>query len=247
MTTEMISFGGGVNSVAMTIMLVEGGWRGPIVFADTGNEHPETYCYMNYFEREFLKPRGMEIVRSSTATHPGLYRKKRIVESVTLENYCLSYGVVPLLSVQWCSIEFKREPLETWRKQHNIDIALVGFTDDEPQRIREDPTRRYPLAEHGITRKGCYRIIQQADLDLPRKSGCFFCPGQRLSQWRDLYLNYPNLFERAIQLEDVASKRAGKHATLDPRGLSLRQQKRKRWQGQVQMDLTQWLSCICRL
>ncbi len=29
--TEMISFGAGVNSVAMTIMLVDEGWRVPIV------------------------------------------------------------------------------------------------------------------------------------------------------------------------------------------------------------------------
>lgn len=33
---ELLSFGGGGNSVAMSIVLVEQGWRGPIVFADTG-------------------------------------------------------------------------------------------------------------------------------------------------------------------------------------------------------------------
>lgn len=36
MANELISFGAGVNSVAMTILLVNEGWRGPIVFCDTG-------------------------------------------------------------------------------------------------------------------------------------------------------------------------------------------------------------------
>jgi len=244
---EMISFGAGVNSVAMTVLLANEGWRGPIVFADPGNEHPKTYCYMDYFERTFLKPRGLNITRINPAAYPHLYNEKRVRESVTLENYCLSYGMVPLLSVRWCSVMFKREPLEGWRKQHGIDIALIGFTDDEPQRIREDSTRRYPLAERGITRKMCYRIIQQAGLVVPRKSGCFFCPGQRLSQWRDLYLNYPELYERAIQLEDTASKRANKNVTLDPHQISLREHRNRRWRGQMQMDLSVWLPCACSL
>ena len=59
--SEMISFGGGVNSVAMTIMLVEDGWRGPIVFSDTGGEWPETYCYLRTFGA-WLKEYGLEIV-----------------------------------------------------------------------------------------------------------------------------------------------------------------------------------------
>lgn len=60
---EMVSFGAGVNSTAMVITLAEEGWRGPIVFADTMGEKPETYCYMDYFEREYLKPRGLAITR----------------------------------------------------------------------------------------------------------------------------------------------------------------------------------------
>lgn len=40
---EIVSFGAGVNSTALAILLVNEGWRGPIVFADPGAEWPETY------------------------------------------------------------------------------------------------------------------------------------------------------------------------------------------------------------
>ena len=58
---DMLSFGAGQNSTAMVIFMVNRGWRGHIVFADTSCEHPETYCYMRMFEAEWLRPRGLEI------------------------------------------------------------------------------------------------------------------------------------------------------------------------------------------
>jgi hypothetical protein len=246
---EMISFGAGVNSVAMTILLVNEGWRGPIIFADPGGEHPETYCYLEYFERDFLRPHGLEIMRLTPATHAELYDVKRhggIADS--LEAFCLMQGIIPLLSVRWCSVMFKREPLETWRQANDIAQSLQGMTIDEPARIRDgDSTVRYPLDERGINRAECRRIIQRAGLEVPRKSGCFFCPGQSLSQWRNLYLEYPELFERAIQLEENAATYNQKWATLDPHGVRLEDMRARRWQGLVQMDLTAWLPCACRL
>ena len=43
MDTKIISFGGGINSIAMTIMLYKQNEIYPCVFADTMAEHPETY------------------------------------------------------------------------------------------------------------------------------------------------------------------------------------------------------------
>jgi len=238
---EMLSFGGGVNSVAMTILLVEEGWRGPIVFADTGGEHPETYCYLRYFD-EWLQPSGLSI----TWLRPGsqYHRKGR---DCPLEEYCQRYAIFPLLSVRWCTVEWKRKPLEAWRIAHRLDTTLLGICASEPRRIRDDPMVRYPLYERDITRPECRRIIQRAGLDVPIKSGCFFCPGQNLGEWRRLYFDHPELYERAAQLEDAASERHGKNATLDSRGVSLREHARRRWQGQSEMDLSQWLPCICNL
>jgi len=244
---EMISFGGGVNSVAMTIMLVEQGWRGPIVFADTGGEWPETYCYLRTFE-DWLEPHGLSITRVSVATHPELYDDKRLGGLVdTLEGYCLHRGIIPLLAVRWCTVEFKRTPLENWREAHDIGRTLLGISASEPRRIRDDPNVRYPLWQNAITRGECRRIIQEAGLPQPIKSGCFFCPGQRLDNWQRLYHEHRDLYERAIAIEDNASESNQKWATLDPHGISLRQHAKKRWNGQTRMDFTEWLPCLCSL
>lgn len=240
--SEMISFGAGVNSVAMTIMLVEDGWRGPIVFADTGGEHPDTYCYMTYFEKEYLKPRGLVITRLMPGSE---YHSKKA--QLPLEEYCLQCGIIPLLAVRWCSIEWKRDPVNRWSKDQGQEINLLGISASEPQRERDDPTVRYPLIDESIHRPECRRIIQKAGLLVPRKSGCFFCGGQSYAQWRLLYFEYPELYERAIAMEDNASEYNRKCATLDPHGISLRQHVERRWQDQMQMDLSQWLPCACRL
>ena len=245
---EMISFGAGVNSVAMTIMMIKEGWKGPIVFADTGGEHPDTYCYMEYFKRAFLESHGLEIEVVSPTSRPDLYDDKRLGGLAdTLEDYCLKRGIIPLLAVRWCSVQFKRNPLENWRKKYGYDVSALGISASEPQRERDDITVHYPLIEHGITRGECMRIIRHAGLEVPRKSGCFFCPGQRIKGWERLYFERPDLYERAIALEDNASERNQKWATLDPHGISLRQHRDRRWQGQIEMDLSEWLPCMCRL
>lgn len=244
--SEMISFGAGVNSVAMVVMLAGSGWRGPIVFADTGGERPETYCYLEYFERSFLEGLGMGITRVSPAEQADLYDDKRLGGLAdTLEEYCLKRGIIPLLSARWCSVQWKRNPLENWRKRHGIEKSLVGISASEPRRIRDDAFVGYPLYEEHVTRGGCRRIIEEAGLEAPIKSGCFFCPGQALAQWRRLYYDHPELYERAAVLEENASERCQKWATLDPHGMSLREHARRRWEGQMQMDLSRWLPCAC--
>ena len=246
MVDEMISFGAGVNSVAMTIMLVEQGWRGPIVFADVGNENPKTYCYLRYFEREYLEPRGLNVLRLSPLTHSDLYCDKRILDGgETLEKFCLKCAVLPFLTVRWCSKSFKVGPLEKWRDNQHIDTVLVGFCADEPGRVRDFAHRKYPLVDAGINRPECHRVIQRAGLLQPTKSGCFFCPGQALDEWRNLYHEYPDLYERAALLEDNASARRQKWHTLDLRGRSLRQMVVQRWAGEERMDLDAWLPCAC--
>ena len=243
--SEMISFGAGVNSVAMTIMLVNEGWRGPIVLADTGGEHPETYCYLEYFEKDFLSKHSLNLVRLAPGSE---YHNKRY--NVSLEQFCLNYRMIPLIAARWCSIEYKRNPCENWKKDNSADTVLIGFAIDEARRASTDKdnnSRGYPLIEQYITREGCRKIIAQSGLAIPPKSGCFFCPMQPLGAWRTLYYEYPDLYERASQLEIVASERVGKTITLNGHGQTLKDYVRRRWQGQLQMDLSEWLPCICKL
>ncbi|MEN6507019.1 MAG: phosphoadenosine phosphosulfate reductase family protein [Planctomycetaceae bacterium] len=240
--TEMISFGAGVNSVAMTIMLIEQGWRGPVVFADTGGEHPDTYCYLEYFERDYLKPRGMEITRLAPGSE---WHEPR--QNCSLYQFCFDRGIIPLAMTKWCSVEWKQEPQRRWLEAHGITTRLIGFALDESNRVKDYPGLSYPLIDAGITRAECGRIIQRAGLLAPKKSGCFYCPSQSVAAWRALHYEYPDLYEQAIALEENATARAGQVVTLDAHGISLRQHLERRWQGQMEMDLSDWLPCACRL
>ena len=249
----MISFGAGLNSTAMVIMMVDQGWRGPIVFSDTGGERPETYCYMRYFEDQYLRPRGLEVLTLRPETHAELYDVKRLgYLAPTLEAYCVKAGIIPLLSVRWCSVQWKRNPMEAWRKSQGIAVTALGICASEPRRIRDDPGVEYPLYEEGVTRGECRRIILGAGLEAPIKSGCFFCPGQRYSQWKRLFFDFPELYARAVDMEENANKRNPKRKkapwTLDPHGITLRDHARKRaWEGQGEMDFSDTLPCICSL
>jgi 3'-phosphoadenosine 5'-phosphosulfate sulfotransferase (PAPS reductase)/FAD synthetase len=214
--SELVSFGGGINSTAMTILLVNEGWRGPIVFADTGCEWPDTYAYMDYFEHEWLAPRGMGIERLG-----GEWRAP--AKRPPLIEYCESHGMIPLAGIRWCTSEYKVQPIGRWAKEHGIDEQLIGIAADEAHRQKN---RSCPLCDRGITRQGCVEIIQAEGLDVPPKSGCWICPFQRHEQWRELWRHYPELYERAMTLEESTPRtRDGRYtATLDPSGkITLRQ------------------------
>lgn len=162
--SDLISFGAGVNSVAMTILLVSEGWRGPIVFADTGCEWPETYCYLEQFDREWLAPRGLSVTRLQGLPW------QRVHGGATLIGYCEERCVVPQAAVRWCTIEWKVNPIGRWASANGIDVQLIGIAADESHR---QPLKRRPLVDRNVTRQGCIDIITAEGLDVPQKSGCY--------------------------------------------------------------------------
>jgi hypothetical protein len=190
---KIISFGAGVNSVAMTIMLYKRGEIYPCVFADTMAEHPETYCYMDYFEKEFMSKYGQKIIKINPIATPEYYTP--LAKGKSLEEYCFNKKIVPMAMQNFCSGSWKRSPLEKYSKESYI----IGFAYDERNRARD---KIYPLIENKITRQGCIDIIQRENLSVPPKSGCYFCPNQRIAQWEELYKNHPNLFTTAQRMEN---------------------------------------------
>jgi hypothetical protein len=244
---EAVSYGGGVNSTALIVLLTqpESDWHGPIVFADTGCEWPETYCYMTYFENEYLRPRGLSITRLQ-----GLpWQAGRA--SLPLVTYCQKHGMVPLMSARWCTKDWKGKPIDRWAAANGIERQLLGIDAGEDYRR---PAAYRPLVEAGIDRAGCVQLIEAMGLNVPQKSGCYICPFARISQRRRLWELHPDLFEVAAQLEEGASRRTGRRITLDPSGeVSLRQME-ARFKAQLPMfdvptmdDLIEYPPCECGL
>ena len=221
---KIISFGGGVNSVAMVIMLYKRGEIYPCVFADTMAEHPETYCYMDYFEREFMGKYGQKIVRIDPYDNPEYYNKR--AKGKGLLEYCREKGIVPrAFQGRWCSEDWKQIPLDRKKKEMGSEIMLAGIAYDERNRVLKHThiLNEYPLIDSQTTRNGCIEIIQNEGLSVPRKSGCFLCPLQRMSGLYELWEKYQDLFDILVHLDDSAyAITTGNKLRLLPSGIPVK-------------------------
>ena len=204
---SIISFGAGINSTAMTIMLVNRGWRGPILFADTGTEWPETYCYIEYFEQEWLNPRGLAVTRldgNYRALVPGRDRRPLI-------EFCEHYRTTPMAGMRWCTQGWKTDVIDHWCEEHGETEQLLAIALEERHRQKG---RICPLIEMQIDRRQCIKIVEGEGLQVPQKSTCYICPFQGVLRWRTLYENHPDLYERAAHLEELSTMRRQKKTIL---------------------------------
>lgn len=241
-TSNIISFGAGVNSIAMTILLFNRGEKYPIVFADTIAEHPETYCYMDYFEKKFLGKFGHKIIRLHPINTPTFYYP---YARKPLEAYLLEKKRVPasIKGTRACTKGWKIEPIAKFK---NNAKKIIAFALEEKKRIGQYTDDIYPLIDAGITRDGCRDIIKKAGLSIPPRSSCFFCSYQRISQWENLYRRHPDLFLRAMKLEENSQNR-----TIRPDRIKLSQLK-DRFEAKggnlfPDYDYEELTPCMCQL
>ena len=195
--TYVLSLGAGVNSVALMVWLLDN--RRPlqeVVFADTGGELPETYEYLDVV-RKYL--RDVEIPYREVSTR---IRGKR-----DLYMTCHSRRVIPSVLWRWSTRDFKVTPIHRYYRSlggHVNQYMAIAY--DEWHRMRDSGadfvTNIYPLVDEKITREGCIEIIRTAGLPIPPKSGCFFCPFNSLPRWKSLNEEHPDLYEKAMHLEE---------------------------------------------
>jgi hypothetical protein len=109
-----------------------------------------------------------------------------------------------------------------------LPVKLIGFDDSEADRKRTVKAARrvndnyafaYPLQDWGWTRERCIEEIAAAGLPIPLKSACFFCPASKKWEIRWLAAVHPELFLRAVAMEDRAA--AGRHGLGEKRGLGI--------------------------
>lgn len=223
-----ISYGMGVDSTAMLVGLAVRGIRPDVIlFADTGGEKPETYAYLaivNAWLRSVGFPEVI-VVRYVPTRAP----------YTTLEGKCYANQTLPSLAFggKSCSTVFKKEPQEKWLKNYapaqavwaageKVEVAIgydCGPADSRRSKIKDDKfyKYRYFLREWGWDRDECKRQIIAAGLALPPKSACWFCPASKRHEVEDLRERHPELFARAVAMEERA--RNGKHGLKSCKGL----------------------------
>lgn len=200
-----LSYGGGINSVAMHLLLTNEGYEFESIFIDHECDWPETYEYTKMFKK-WLKENGyknnIKIIKPKF--HVRTIRGKKTSKIYNnIYEYAWDFHILPSRSTRWCTQNFKVEPLHDYFQKPCFNC--IGFAADESHRAnlytRDGETLRFPLIEHEFTRRKCKEYIKEHGLPIPMKSGCWFCPFQRIDEYRLLYRKHPDLFYKAVALE----------------------------------------------
>jgi hypothetical protein len=193
---------GGKDSSAMALYMRDRVPDMEYFFCDTGAELPETYTYLDKLEVSLGKP----IVRlNSTKGFEHWFEVYR--------------GTLPSPQMRWCTKKMKLEPIEEWLGNDEA-VSYVAIRADESGRkgyvsTKPNISAVFPFVEDGIDHAGVMKILEDAGIGLPEyyswrtRSGCYFCFYQRKSEWVGLSEKHPDLFAKAVAIENKMRNDAG--------------------------------------
>lgn len=193
---------GGKDSSALAIYMRDRVPNMEYFFCDTGAELPETYRYLAKLEVVLGKPIARLNSDRDFAHYFEVFR-----------------GTLPSPQMRWCTSLLKIKPLEEWIGEEDA-VSYVAIRADESNRKGYVSTKpniktRFPFVEDQIDHAGVVRILEDAGINLPEyyrwrtRSGCYFCFFQRKAEWVGLADNHPDLFEKAVAIEQKTLKDAG--------------------------------------
>ena len=220
---RILGFGGGVQTVAQ--ILREPDVYDYIVFADVGAEEASTYTYMDKYVKPYCKEVGL---------------KFQVVKSWrgTLEEHCVSKGILPIMARRWCTDLFKIRPVNKFirnvmhaTREHPVILDL-GFSIDEAERAAspdkvEHAYQNYPLVYDRVTREDCKKIITDHGWPLPVKSACDFCMYHKPSHFARMLKENPERYEEIMNMEEWSTD-FPKHTLIPKSSLRTLMNNRKR-------------------
>ena len=199
---------GGKDSSALALHLRDQVPEMEYFFCDTGAELPETYEFLSRLEVILGKP----IARLNS-------------ERGFDHWFEVFRGALPSPQMRWCTKVMKIKPIEAWIGDEPA-ISYVAIRADEANRKGYISTKpniesRFPFVEDGIDHDGVMKILDDAGIGLPAyyewrtRSGCYFCFYQRKAEWVGLAERHPELYERAIAIEQKVLLNAGVDGDAD--------------------------------
>ena len=241
---KIVSYGAGTNSTAMLVGMYERGIRPDVIlFADTGGEKPHTYEIIPVISN-WCQERGFPPITRIKAKQP------MQIKDGSLEAECLRLGNLPskAYGLGSCSHKWKVEVQDRWYRENGIHnpVRIIGIDADEAHRAERmrvnQPKIRWwmPLIDWDWGREECLEAIDRAGLPSPGKSACFFCPSTKRHEILELRENYPELIERALEMERRALAGEGPSPKTKIKGLGRRfSWARVIWEEDNQLSFTQ--------
>lgn len=191
-------FSAGITSAVAAKLAVEkyGTERTEVVYCDTKSEHPDNDRFVADCEKWLGKP----IVKISSDDYADIwdvFRKTR-------------WLVGP--AGARCTTELKKVPRNKFQRPD--DIHVFGFDAKEQGRIerfrKNNPeiTLEAPLADNGVTKDECLRIVQQEGIELPvmyklgfRNNNCIPCPKGGMGYFNHIRKHFPEAFDKMAKME----------------------------------------------
>jgi hypothetical protein len=198
---KYLSYGGGVNSVAMMLYLIDHGEKFEAVMSDTGCEYPETYLYLEMFQiwLRFHGHKPITVLTPSVEGYNNLFK------------YCFDKCLIPSRKFKWCTDKFKQKgQREYFKKPCFVYIGIDAGEAHRAKIVGGDIEQRYPLIENNINRDGCKDIIKAHGLPIPRKSACYICYNAGPGELKQLRTTHPDLFCHIRQLETRCNEKRAK-------------------------------------
>ena len=202
---HILSLSGGKDSTALAFFMKDNMpeifEKLELVFCDTEYELPELYDYLNKIEI-FL---GKKITK--------------IKPPVNFEHILQTRHYLPHPANRWCTVELKTKPFQSFIKNkinkdsNSIINIYIGIRADEAHRVNSSTStlsftkEKFPFVENAINESDVHNILNNSGIGLAdfyswkRRSGCYFCFFQNQMDWLLLNEHYPDLFEKAANME----------------------------------------------
>lgn len=220
-----VALSGGKDSSALMLLMIEKGMPiDAVLRADTGVEFPEMEDHIAKLDDLLYRERGIHI---TTLRHPQGFewlmldvpqqQERAIKRRIAMGQPLKGYGW-PGFRTRWCTGQLKTHLMDkevNRLKQEKNALHCVGIAADEAYRCKDDPHKRYPLVEWGITEAQALQICYDRGFDfgglyeIYHRPSCWLCPFQRIGELRQLRHHHPELWARLLDIDNRARAQFG--------------------------------------
>lgn len=208
---------GAASAVATKLDIIEHGIAaGPVVYTDTGSEHPDN----DRFRADCATWFGCEVVVLKSAKYAS-------VDEVIEQRRYLNGPAGAL-----CTVELKKKLRMAYQRPD--DVQVFGYTADPSDAARADRFRENnievdlccPLIDRGLKKNDCLALIDRAGITIPAmyllgyaNNNCIGCVKGGQGYWNKIRTDFPVVFKRRAQQErEIGAsclKQGGKSLFLD--------------------------------
>lgn len=184
---HVVALSGGKDSTAMALWLASNEPRDYIyICTPTGDELPDMVAHWARLEERLGAPLMM-------------------LRNHSLAFWIKEFKALPNWRQRWCTRLLKIEPTIAFLKANQPCIQYVGLRADEELRegiYHSELPQRFPLRELGWGINEVWQFLKEEGIQIPARTDCARCYGQRLGEWFRLWRDHPAIYADAERQEE---------------------------------------------